>query len=558
MKITSIPQIYRHVHRWREIIAVLSRYGLANWIHWLDLEFAKEFLKDASGEAIARQSTNVRIRLALGELGPTFIKLGQMLSTRADLIGVELADELQKLQDDTPADAAPTVRRTIETELGKPLDALFASFEEQPLASASIGQVHRARLHDGQAVVVKVRHEAIGVKVGVDLDILAGVAMLAERIPELANYRPSATVQEVQRSLRHELDFRREVGHMRQIAADLAWNPRIRIPRPVGELCSSGVLTMEELDGIRLSDHEGLLAAGVDLEAVARLGAELYLEMIFVNGFFHADPHPGNLLVLPGGVVGLLDFGLVGRLDAALQEAIEDMLLALANRDARHLTAIITRIGAVPQQLDHAALAVDVADFVGHYAEQQLDSFDLSGALRELTEMIRRYRIRLPARLAVLLKMFVMLEGMSRKLSPRFSLMEVMQPYQRKLLRRRMSPRRHFQRLLRVTNELEHLAETLPRGLVEILEQIQTGKFDVHLDHRGLEPSVNRLVLGMLTSALFLGSSLLLSRNVPPMVQLPWFEGMSVLGLLGCVTSLALGMRLLWAINKSGHLDRRN
>lgn len=554
MKITSIPQLYRNVNRWGEVISVLSKYGLANWVSRLDYDFVKGLFRDADGEVLAKHRPEVRVRLAFNELGPTFIKLGQILSTRPDLVGVELAAELQHLQSEVRADPAAAIRQTIERELGRPVEKVFAEFDDTPMASASIGQAHRARLHTGERVVVKVQHAGIEEKVKIDLDILAGLAQLAEMAPELVNYRPQATVAEFQRTLLRELDFGREARHMQQFAKDFAGDPRIRIPRWYPELSTGRVLTMELLEGIKLCERARLVGAGYDLEALARRGAELYVTMIFANGFYHADPHPGNILVLPGGVIGLIDHGMVGRIDEPLRELIEEMLAALVNADAVHLTSIITRIGSTPPQLDQASLSIDMADFIAHYAHQRLDELELGGALNEMIEIIRRYHIILPARIALLIKVLVMLEGASRMLNPSFSLMEVLKPFQRKMILRRLSPARQLRRLRRLYSELEYLTEILPRGIVDILQQVQTGKFDIHLDHRGLEPSVNRLVLGMLTSALFLGSSWLMANNVGPIV--PWVD-LSLLGVLGSTTSIMLGLRLLRAINKSGHLDRR-
>lgn len=559
MKISSIPQIYRHLNRWREILSVLSKYGLANWISRLGPDFAKDLLKAPGGKAIARHGWQARIRLALAELGPTFVKLGQLLSTRPDLVGVALADELQQLQTDVQADPPGVVQATIEAELGRPVDELFAEFDQAAMASASIGQVHRARLRSGEAVVVKVQHADIQRKVEVDLDILVGLAQLAGRIPEFQDYRPRAIVSEFRRAVRRELDFSREQRNMQQFARDFQRDPTVYIPRTYPELCTSRVLTMELIQGTRLSETERLAAEGFDLGEVARRGANLYLEMIFSHGLYHADPHPGNVLLIDGNVIGLLDFGMVGRIDEPLQEDIAEMLVALGTQDAGHLAGILTRVGAVPPGLDRATFGLDVADFVAHYAGQPLDRLDLSGALKELTEMIRRYQIMLPARIALLIKVLVTLEGTARLLSPRFSLAEVMAPYQKKLLWQRFSPRRRIRKFHRFYSEMEHLAAVLPRGLVDILEQVQSGKFDVHLDHRGLEPSVNRLALGMLTSALFLGSALLLSQKVQPVFGVPWtgITDISALGALGMVVSVALGLRLLRAIKKSGRLDRR-
>jgi ubiquinone biosynthesis protein len=561
--VRSIPSIYRNVKRWTEILSVLSKYGLADWLAQTNIEFVKDRLKAPDGEVLARLTREARIRLTLSELGPTFIKLGQLLSTRPDVVGKELADELTQLQSDAPADPPDTIRKIVETELGESLDELFAEFDASPIASASIGQVHRARLKTGERVVVKVQHAGIESKVNEDLEVLAGLAQLAEGITEFKPYRPMANVAEMGRSLRRELDFGREERNLHQFASLLKEDPTVCIPKAHTELSTPRVLTMDMIDGIPVS-HTGLLeAAGIDREEVARRGATLYMQMIFTHGFFHADPHPGNILILPGNVIGLLDFGMVGRIDERMREDIEDMLMSIVQHDVQMLVKIIKRIGQVPPQLDEGLLNNDVADFVGHYATQALHQFDVGGALTDMTQIMRRHRIMLPAQVAMLIKALVTLEGTSELLSPHFSLMEVMQPFHRKMLLRRLSPARQARKFRRLYMELEQLAEVLPQRVMQILEQIQSGKFDVHLDHRGLGPSVNRLVLGMLASALFVGSSLMLSYKVPPVLfaqkEPLWFglHHLSILGLLGCVTSIMVGLRLLWAIGKSGHLDQK-
>lgn len=553
MRITAIPQIYRHVNRWGEIFSVLSKYGLANWVGRLGPDFAKDMFRGPGGAAIARLPWEMRIRLALAELGPTFIKLGQVLSTRPDLIGVSLADELTQLQTGVQADPPDVVRRTILQELGRPVEELFDDFDDVPLASASIGQVHRARLKSGELVAIKVQRSDIQRKVAVDTDILNGLAQLAEsRLPEFQNYRPRAIAEEFQRTTQRELDFHRELRHMQQFAQDFAGDSTLCIPRPYPELSTARVLTMQYLEGIKLSDTAALTAAGYDLGEIARRGARIYLEMIFSHGFYHADPHPGNVLVMDRGVFGLLDHGMVGRMDERLHDNVEELLLAVTSLDAEHLTSIIVRLGSVPQDLDRAGLSVDVSDFVSHYGAQRLEDLDLSGALREMVEMVRRYHIHLPARVAMLIKTLVTLEGTARLLSPHFSLLEIMKPYRRKMILRRLSPTRRLRRFQRLYSDISHMAEVLPQGIVDIVEQMRDGVFDVHLDHRGLEPSVNRLVLGMLASALIVGSSLLMAQAVPPALG-----GVSLSGVLGFAMAFFLGVRLLRAINKSGHLDRR-
>jgi ubiquinone biosynthesis protein len=552
MNLTSIPQLARHANRVREIVTILGKYGLADWVSRLDLDFAKWLHRGATGRKLADLTTEVRVRLVLTELGTTFIKLGQMLSTRPDLVGSKVAQELSKLQDDAPADPPAVVRATLEAELGKPLGELFAEFEETPLASASVGQVHRARLPGGHLVAVKVQHPGIESRVRTDLEILVTLADLAEKhLSEARQYQPRATAGEFQRTLLRELNFGREERNLRQFLRHFADDPTVRFPTTYADLSTSRVLTMEYLEGVKLSDTRRLEELGLDLNEIARRGATVFLEMIFRDGFYHADPHPGNLLFLPGGVIGMLDCGMVGRLDEALREEIEDLLLAIVSRDALRLTALITRIGSVPPELDQAGLGSDLTDFLAYYGHQPLDRFDLSGALTEMTEIIRRYHIVLPAGLALLLKVLVMLEGTARLLNPHFNLIELMKPYQQKLLLRRLSPQRHLQKIQRVYHEWEALGAVLPQGLRDVLRQLQSGKFTIHQEHKGLEPSVNRLVLGMLTSSLFLGSALMWSFNILSV------GGVSVLGLLGCMLSVGLGFRLLWAIRKSGRLDEQ-
>jgi ubiquinone biosynthesis protein len=562
IKVRSIPHIYRNVKRWTEIVAVLSKYGLADWLAQTNIEFAKDRLSSREGESIARLTRDARIRLTLTELGPTFIKLGQLLSTRPDVVGRDLANELKQLQTCTPADPPEIVRKTVETELGQTLDELFAEFDLVPIASASIGQVHRARLRTGERVVVKVQHAGIDAKVNEDLEVLGGLAQLAEGFPEFKPYRPTANVAEMGRTLRRELDFGREERNLHQFAELFRDDPTIAIPRVYIEVSTPRVLTMDMIDGIPLSNPGMLEAAGVDREEVARRGANIYMQMIFTHGFFHADPHPGNIILLPGNVIGLLDFGMVGRIDERLRERIEDMLMAIVQHDVPLLVRIIKQIGKPPPQLDESGLANDVADFVGHYATQSLEHFPVGAALSDMVEIMRRFGIMLPTTVAMLLKTLVTLEGTAKLLSPRFSLMEVMQPFHRGMMLRRLSPARQAKKLRRLYMEVEQLVEVLPQRVIQILEQVQDGKFDVHLDHRGLGPSVNRLVLGMLASALFVGSSFLLSYQVPPLLfhkHEVWLgmKDISMLGLGGCTISLLVGLRLLRAIGKSGHLDQK-
>ncbi len=551
MRISAIPQIYRNVNRWGEILSILSKYGLADWLSRFEFAFGKSWLKNRNGQILAEESRETRIRLAIEELGPTFIKLGQIMSTRPDIVGSDLADELQGLQAHVQADELELVANTIETELGRTIDDVFVDFSDAPVASASIGQVHRARLKTGEEVAVKVQHDGIQQIVHVDLDILSGLAQLAARIPELRPYRPQATVAEFQRALRRELDFTRERRHLEQFGSAFEDNDRVIIPRTFPQFCTERVLVMDWLDGTPLTESESIRKMPLNLAQVARTGAEIYLEMIFKLGLYHADPHPGNLLVTPDGAIGLLDFGMVARIEESLREDFEDMLLAIVEQDAQRLTSIVMRVGAVPSSLDETSLQLDLSDYVAHYAHQSVDQFDLAAALTEMFDLMRRYEIVLPSAIALLLKVLVMLEGTAQTLQPEFSLMEVLEPFRKQLVALRLSPTRQFKKARNLAYEFQQLAEVVPRRVRDILQQVQSGRFDVHLDHRGLEPSVNRLVLGMLTSSLFIGSVLMINNDVWPLREV------SVPGTLGMILSAVMGLRLLRAISKSGSLDRR-
>ncbi len=557
--LSAIPQLYRNLKRWAEILAVLSRYGLADWISRSNIEMLKNHLRAPDGAAIARQTTPARIRMALAALGPTFIKLGQLLSTRPDLVGVELAAELTRLQTDTPQDSPDQVRKTIEQDHQQTLEQMFASFDSEPIASASIGQVHCATMHDGTEVVVKVRHAGIERTLETDLDILSGMAAIAARLDDFKNYQPQRIVADMSRLMRRELDFSREQRNLMMFRRKFKSNKDVCIPEPVPTHCSPRMLTMSKLSGTKVSDIAGSAALGKDAEEIARRGANLYLKMIFSYGVYHADPHPGNIVVLPGGVIGLIDFGQVGRINERLREDIEAMLVAMVNQDSSLLVNLIQRVGNCPPDMDEDSLASEVADFVSQYSTQTVSQFDVSGALTDFMSLVRNFQITMPSEASMLIKVLVTLEGTGKILSPQFSLMEIMQPWQRAMLLRRLNPARQARKLNRWYLQLERLADRLPGRMASILEQIQRGKFDIHLDHRRLGPTANRLVVGLMSSSLFMGSALMLAFKVPPLWfpdSGPWgIHDLSILGLTGCMVSFMMGFRLMWAIRKSGNLD---
>lgn len=536
-------QLTRHARRVGEVASILAKYGLADWLTHIGVPFPKNLLKDSAGEVLTGHSRAVRVRMAIVELGTTFIKLGQMLSTRPDLVGWEIAEELARLQEGVPPDPPEVAMKTVSDELGKPLEELFAEFDPEPIASASIAQVHGARLHDGTRVVVKVQHPDIESRIRVDLEILQLLADFSERSAELKRYQPSAIVGEFHRLLRRELDFAREERNAQQFASNFRHDITVHFPRTYPDHSTSRVLTMERLDGTSLRDQEGLERLTIDRDELARRGAIIWMEMLFRDGFYHADPHPGNIYVLDDGRLGILDCGMVARMDEHLRESIEDLLAAVASGDAMHLVRLLSRLCSAPPDLDETALATELSDFISFYGSQPLENFQLGSALNEVVRCISRYQLILPSALAQILKMLVMLDGTSKLLSSRINLLDVIRPYHRKILLRYLSPRRQLRRMQRILSEWSHLGQTLPRNIGDVFEQIQKGRFDIHLEHRRLEPSVNRLVMGLVSSAMFLGAAMLLSFEVPPLLG-----GHSVIGWMAFAISTFLGLRLIWKI----------
>ena len=567
MKITAIPQLYRNLKRWREILAVMRRYGLADWLSSFRLPF-RDALKDTGGVPLSNYSREERVRMALTDLGPTFIKLGQILAARPDLVGPKLGEELKRLRANVRPDAIEQVHATLRDELGDDFLDQFAWIDPVPLATASIGQVHRARLHNGQHVVIKVQRRDIEKVILQDIEVLTGLAQLAQRVDGLSSWRPVEMVRQFAPMITRELDFSRERQNL-EIFAEIIGksNASVKIPAPHRSYCTRRVLVMDELVGTTLADfiadQERPEADKQKIcDSISETIAGVYLSMIFDDAMFHADPHLGNLIVLENGCLGILDFGMVGRIDETLRETIEEMLVAIASGDQNRLTRLIRRIGDAPPSLDESGLAVDVADFIATYGRQDLGDFDLTGALNELSEILHRHAIKLPNQSALLLKMLISLEGTLRELGAGFDSLDVVRSFVRRSVARRLSPKRRVRQARRIYLEAENFLETAPDELISLVQQVRRGEVRVSLDHQRLGPSVNRVVLGLIASAVFLGSSILLAMEVPPLLfPEPTFlsmQNLSVLGLVGMAGSIAVMMWLVIAINRSGHLTRGN
>lgn len=540
MLLESLARTESNARRLAEIVGVMAKYGLADWLAGLrHTEWLRKHLTTKHFQELTDMTHEARIRMVLTELGTTFIKFGQILSTRPDLVGIPLADELTKLQTKTPPDPPEVVRAIIVQELGQPPEELFATFDYVPIASASIGQVHAGTLQDGQSIVVKVQHHGIQERVNSDLDLMAGFAELAEKhLDQLRAYRPTAIVRQFRKTLGRELDFNAERLNLEQFRRNFAEEPGIHFPQTYPERSTRRVLTMERLVGVNGLDTAAMQADGVDPGELAMRASQMYLQMIFQDGFYHADPHPGNYLVLPGGVLGILDAGMVGLLDEELRDQLESLIVAVYHRNPQELTEVVLLLGDSPPT-DPNALRAEIADFIHDFANQPLMELDLSGALNRMIDIIRRFGIALPSEVALLLRTLVILEGSARQLNPKFSLAQMIDNYVKAHGVERFW-RRLQRRVQRTTRDWDRFLTELPRELSEILKRFREGKLDIHHEHRGVEKSVNRLVRGLIAAALIVASAQLWSTKTPPLV---WDT--SLVGVLGYLLAILMAYRLI-------------
>ena len=498
-----------------------------------------------------------RVRLALQDLGPTFVKAGQYLSTRADLLEAEYLRELAKLQDQVPPFPAEEARRIVEAELGRPVAKLFSRFEDRPLAAASIAQIHAARLKDGREVVVKVERPDIRRVVAVDLEIMTRLAELAEKhSPEWSRRKPTRVIAEIARSLDREMDFSLEAAHTERFARQFEDDPTVRVPEVRRSLSSSRVLTLERLNGIKADDLAAIEKAGLDPRVLAETLGRQYLAMIFIHGFFHADPHPGNLFFLPDHVVAYVDFGMAGRLDRATREALADVFYAVSERDEVLLGRALLALADYDEEPDPRVFEDDMGELMDQYAYRPLAEWRIGRMLEQLFQTTARHGVRVPPELFLMVKALTELESLALRLDPRFDAISACAPFVRRVHEERASSGRVAERLADAGRETLDLLASAPSELRELIRQARRGRLLIEFEHRGLEPltteldqASNRLAYAVLLGALVIGSSVLVHAGVPP-----HWRGIPVFGLAGFLLSAVMAFWLLVAIIRHGRL----
>lgn len=533
-----LGRTYRHLNRYREVAAILAKHGFGDLLHVLRLD---------ADDAADRPE---RVRLAVQDLGPTFIKAAQYLSTRADLLPAEYLRELSKLQDSAPSFPARTARRMIEEDLGAPISRLYGRFDDRPLAAASIAQIHSAALPDGREVVVKVQRPDIRRVVAVDLEIMKRQASLAEKhLPGWDRFKPAKVVAEIGRSLEREMDFAQEAAHTERFARQFAADPSVVVPAVHRALSSPRVLTLERVRGVKISGAAALEKASLDPRLAADALARHYLEMIFIHGFFHADPHPGNLFLQPDYAVAYVDFGMVGRLDRGTREGLADAIYAVSQRDQNALSRALLALAEREEEPDARLFEADMGELMDQYAYRPLAEWRLGRMLEQLFQATARHGVRVPPDLYLVVKALTELESLSRGLDPNFDAITASIPFVSRVREERVSPGRLAERAADAGRETLDLLADAPSELRELIRQARRGRLLLEFEHKGLEPYLaeldqvsNRLAYALLLGSLVIGSSLMMVAGIPS------------LGLGGFSLSAVMALWLLVAIVRHGRL----
>ncbi|HZR08343.1 MAG TPA: AarF/ABC1/UbiB kinase family protein [Myxococcales bacterium] len=549
-------QAVQDLKRLREISAVVVRHGFGEL--WDRAKIWDVLGRREDGQRLSREEMRAtsarRFRETLAELGPTFIKLGQILSSRPDILPLDFIAELSLLQDRAAPMPVQTVFQLIEKGLGRPAQELFAAIDPEPMASASIAQVHRARLHSGEEVVVKVQRPGIEEQIRSDTDLLAYLARFLEGvIEETGIYTPTGIVSEFRAAMLLELDFENEARNIEEFAKTHANRPYVVIPRLYRDLSSRTVITMEELKGVKLKTVlESPSFPGVDRKQLARNVLEASFQQLFTDGLFHGDPHPGNVMVMEGNRIGLLDFGLVGRMSKAMQESIIVLVLAVSLRDPDTVARLLYKVGVPDQRINLHSFRQEIHDILERYMGLKLSEVDSGVLMTELVDLAMKYKIKIPKEYAVLSKASATTEGIVRQLDPELDVTQAALPYARQLLYERYSPGSMSGGFLRLLLQLQGFLQDTPQQLSQILMDLEGGKFTVQVrsdELSRLNTNVKALGIllfsGMLAAGLIVGAFSLVGRASEGAGTTVW----PIAALVGLALSAMLfGAALTWTL----------
>ncbi len=556
---------YRNITRIRHIVNVFLKHGFGQFIEQLNLHrfipLRKRLKILARWQEIEKHTIPQRLRMAFSELGPSFIKLAQLLASRPDLITTGYADEFKKLQDKVPPFPPEKARETIEAEFSVALDDIFSEFDDTPVAAASIAQVHNAVLKSGEKVIVKVQRPGIRETIETDISILATIArLMVKYIPESRFFDPEGIVDRFGRTVKKELDFVVEAKNAMRFKRNFAGNKYIHIPAVYTQFLSSRVLVMERIEGVRIDDIEGIEAIGADRHELAKRGVDAYFKMIFEDGFFHADPHPGNIFVMPDGRIGLMDFGIVGWLSPELIDNIARAFLAVMNKKFDQLVDLYIELGLVSEEVDVDAFRndfrADLIDLLEPLYDMTISEVNFPEYLEAMTHLVIKYGLKVPSDLLLMNKTIIIVDNIGRELDPDFNLMSAAEPYAARLVERRISPQRILSRTKDNLSEIGDIMISTPRQMNRLLRKVMRDELSVKVNPIGMDKLItdidrsgNRLAFSIVVAALIVGSSMLVQSDIGGKIL-----GVPSMGVIGFLVAFLLGLRLLISIIKSGHL----
>lgn len=548
MPLTRPIHLLRNIKRLNRIVQILAKYGFGYIIDktHLDRYFRRRPLSREAHHSVFDLSAEVRVRKMFEDLGPAFIKLGQILSTRSDLIPIAFCKELEKLQDQAPAVPFREISVLLEKELGRPLKEAFRSLDTEPLGSASISQIHSAVLPGGEKVVLKVLKPGVRETINADLDILLYLARLLEKyFHEDLVIDPVAIVRELRKSILKETNFRFEAKNILHMTKLLLREKNIVIPAVYKSLSTERVLVLEKMEGVKITDREGLKGLKADPRAVARLLSRTLFRQIFILRVFHGDPHPGNIMFMKGEAVGFMDFGLLGRMDELSKNILIKMLQAFLNRDTTQLMLFLKKMVSFQNEGDEMDFQIEMEDIIDEYYDASLSEIDLPALLQEVFDILTRYRIRVPSNLFLLMRALLHLESIVRTLEPGFELVEEVKPFLRSFLAEEYSPARIFRKMKKFALSLYELLNILPARVDSIIEKMERGRLKVQFELLGVEAMirnlyriVNRLIYSIISASLIIGSFFVLHTDIGP--RLGGYPLFSLIGFFMAFLLLAL------------------
>jgi ubiquinone biosynthesis protein len=559
----------RDIPRIGRIIAVASRHGFGYLVEEMGLQRffslgmrTVTFQKSPSLAHLRRIGAPERLRMMFEDLGPTFIKLGQVLACRPDMLPLEYSREFLKLTDSVSAFPSAEAKKVVEEDLKAPLNALFSSFDDIPVAAASIAQVHRATLLDGSEVMVKIQRPNIFRIIERDISIMRWLAQLIEtQVPELRPYNVPGIVEEFARTIKRELDFFIEASNAVQLRKNFEHSTVLHVPRVYTEISGRRVLVLEEVKGIRIDDIERLDKEGYNRKNIAQKGGAAFFKMMLQDGFFHADPHPGNMFVLSDGKLGLVDFGIMGRVTEENRAHFATIFLALANHDYDALVRQYVDMGflsdeSVNVEIFQQEMKEDLVEFLEPYYIMQAKQIDFGAYIDRITRILLRHRLKLPSNMYLMDKALITLEGILKQIDPEFNYFESAKPYVADLVRRRRNPFRTFITAKKDMAELIDVVALLPKQLRAAFRKITRGemRINIHIEElshliRDIDRSSNRLAFSVITAAIIIASSIIIHSG-----QGPLLFGLPMFGLIGYVLAAVLGLWILIGILRSGQL----